>query len=213
MDTVPEPVRRERLSLLDLLRTLTPAEWATPSLCAGWTVQDVAAHLAWAPALTLRQGLTELVRAGLRPDRLITGSAVRWSRRGPTAILDQLQQDADTDATPPAVPPAAVEVDAVVHALDIRRPLGRPHAIDPTAFGVAADFCAGARWPSSTMLGGPATARVRGLRLVASDQDWSWGQGQEVRGPGEVLLLVLTGRPVQTGELAGPGVDTLSARL
>jgi uncharacterized protein (TIGR03083 family) len=49
MDAVWALIRSERHALVDYLETLTPAEWSTPSLCQGWTVQDVAAHLAWAP--------------------------------------------------------------------------------------------------------------------------------------------------------------------
>ena len=35
----------ERLELADLLDTLTPEQWAAPSLCAGWSVRDVCSHL------------------------------------------------------------------------------------------------------------------------------------------------------------------------
>lgn len=213
MTGVLAAMRTERLALVEQLATLTPAEWSTPSLCQGWTVQDVAAHLAWAPALGPGHGLVELVRARFWPNRLIADTALRWSARGPDAIVSQLRTNALSDARPPAVPLAAVVVDAVVHAVDIRRPLGRSRAIDPTVFRVAADFCAGARWPSSTMLGGGGTRRVQGLRLVADDQEGSVGEGQEVRGPGEALVLVLSGRPVRDEELSGPGAGTLYARL
>lgn len=107
----------------------------------------------------------------------------------------------------------AVAVDVVVHGLDIRRPLGRPAPIDPATFALAADFCVGARWPSTMLLGGGAAARVRGLRLVATDQSWSWGAGPEVRGTGEALILVLSGRAVEPGELQGPGAPVLLGRL
>ena len=48
---VPTILRTERLALVELLSTFGPEQWATPSLCGGWTVQDVAAHLAWTPAM------------------------------------------------------------------------------------------------------------------------------------------------------------------
>ena len=212
MTEVLQSVRTERLALVELLETLTPAEWSTPSLCQGWTVQEVAAHLAWAPALTPAGELVELARAGFRSNRMIAATAVRWSRRGPEAILDQLRANVLADARPPLVPLAAVVVDAVVHGLDVRRPLGRSRRIDPTAFRVAADFCAGARWPSSTLLGGRHARRTRGLRLVADDQDWSVGEGPEVRGSGEAVILLLSGRPVHPGELTGPGAALLHDR-
>jgi hypothetical protein len=33
-----EVIRSELLSLVNYLGTLTPEQWATPSLCSGWTV-------------------------------------------------------------------------------------------------------------------------------------------------------------------------------
>lgn len=213
MADVREVTRSERLALIDYLETLTPEQWATPSLCRGWTVQDVAAHLAWAPVLSARQAVRELLRAGLRPNRFNADCAVRWSRRGTTAILDQLRANAARDAKPLGMPSDAALVDAVVHSLDIRRPLGEPRAIPREAFVPAADFCAGTRWPASLMVGGSVQKRIGGLRLVADGLGWSWGEGPEVRGSGEALMLVLTGRPVAPGELSGPGADTLRSRL
>lgn len=38
-------LRDERRAVLDLCRTLTPAEWAAASDCAGWSVKDVVSHM------------------------------------------------------------------------------------------------------------------------------------------------------------------------
>ena len=206
-------IRSERLALIDFLETLTSEEWATPSLCRGWTVQDVAAHIAWAPALSVTQLLPELLRAGFRPNRFNADSARRWSGRGTVAILDQLRANAAGDAKPVGVPRDATLVDAVIHPLDIRRPLASHRPIPKDAFGPAADFCAGTRWPASMMVGGSVRRRIHGLRLVANGLDWSWGHGREVRGSGEALMLMLTGRPVGPDELTGPGAAALYARL
>jgi len=100
-----------------------------------------------------------------------------------------------------------------VHALDVRRPLGDVRVLPPEAFRRAADFCARAPFPSSMLLGGAVSRRLAGLRLVATDQDWATGEGAEVRGSGEAVLLVLSGRPVRPGELTGPGAATLEDRL
>ncbi len=177
---VADLVRTERLALVDLLETLTDSEWETQSLCSAWRVQDVAAHLAWAPALPILAGLPALVRAGFRVNRFIADSAVRWSSRGRPAILEQLRSNAATGVRPTGMPPAAALSDALVHGLDIRRPLG-----------------------------GSVRRRLRGLRLVAVDTGWSHGRGDEVRGGREALLLALHGRPVRPGELTGPGASRL----
>lgn len=62
MNEIAELLRAERLTLIELLETLTEDEWATQSLCEFWTVQDVAAHVAWMPALSPTQAARELAR-------------------------------------------------------------------------------------------------------------------------------------------------------
>ncbi|HVH95010.1 MAG TPA: hypothetical protein VM688_08840, partial [Nocardioidaceae bacterium] len=100
------------------------------------------------------------------------------------------------------MPDGAVIADAVIHGIDIRRPLGRSRPIPRPAFVPLAEFLLNFRWPLSVSVGGNARKRVDGLRLVTSDVDWSYGTGPEVRTSSEVvLLLVLTGRPVDAAEL------------
>ena len=206
-------IRTERLALVDWLATLSPEQWATPSLCEGWSVMHVAAHLAWAPVLSPPRLATGLARAGLRPNRFARDSAVRWAARGVPAVLAQLRTNATNDVGPVGVPREAVLVEAVVHALDVRRPLGSRRAIPAAAFGPAADFCAAARWPVSALLGGAAGRRTAGVRLVATDQKWSHGEGPEVHGTGETLLLLLSGRSLCAEELQGEGAPEVRTRL
>lgn len=213
MRDVSDLIRSERLALIELLETLTPGEWATPSLCSAWTVQDVAAHLAWAPTMSVRRVGVEVFRSGFRLNTMNAHSAVRWSGRGTVAILDQLRANAASGAKPIGVPVEATLADTVIHALDVRRPLNRPRPIPPDAFATVADFQVGLRWPLSMSIGGSARKRIEGLHLVAEDLDWSHGEGPEVRGSAEALMLVLTGRPVGPGELTGPGAAQLHARL
>lgn len=210
---LPDLIRTERLALIDLLRTLTPQEWATPSLCDAWTVQDVAAHVAWAPVLKPLEATTGLCRAGFRLNKFAADVAVRWAQRGPDAIIDQLRDNAANDAKPVGVPRIAALADAIVHGIDIRRPLHRPRPIPPAAFLPTADWSAGMRWPMTVPVGGSVRRRIAGVRLVADDVDWSHGDGPEVHAEAEVLLLVLTGRPVGRGELSGAGAARLRARM
>jgi uncharacterized protein (TIGR03083 family) len=203
----------ERVALIDLLETLAPREWATPSLCGAWTVQQVAAHLAWAPVLPIRRAVPELARHRLRLNAMNADLAVGWSERGTEAILEQLRRIAADGARPVGVPDAAVLADAVIHGLDIRRPLRRPRPISGPVFCALAEFLLNMRWPLSVSVGGSARKRVHGLRLVASDVDWSHGTGPEVRTSSEALLLVLSGRPVDAAELSGTGAVELSHRL
>ncbi len=211
MPTHLEVLREARLPLIELLEQLDGDVWATPSLCGGWTVQEVAAHLAWAsvdPPLAMVSGL---LRTRLDVNRLNDENARRWSRRGPTAVLEQLRANAASGAKPFGVPWPAPVVDAVVHELDVRRPLGRPRPVPEPVFRLTADFLLAARWPLPVLLGGSPRHRVRGVRLVATGSTWTAGQGPEVHAAPESLLLLLAGRTVGADEFAGPGAAGLAA--
>ena len=211
--TVPDLTRTQRRGFVATLEGLTPAQWQAPSLCTEWRVIDVAAHLAWAPVLGVGAGAAALVRHGLSMNRMIARSAVGWSSRGRDAIFAQLSDNARTGATPIGMPPVAALADAVVHGLDVRRPLGLPGDVPPSALAPLADFALATPWPMSTVVGGSARRRVAGVRLVATDADWSHGSGPEVEGSAEALLLLLYGRRLAPDDLAGPGADVLRPRL
>ncbi|MGZ8743080.1 MAG: maleylpyruvate isomerase family mycothiol-dependent enzyme [Nocardioides sp.] len=213
MADMPALIRSERLDLIDFLETLAPEDWATPSLCEAWSVQDVAAHLAWSSELRPGEAVSRLVRSGFSINRMTADSAREWSTRGTAAILDQLRENADRGLRPTGTSQTMTLTDAVCHALDIRRPLGRTRPLDATAFPTVAGFFAGLRWPLNTSVGGHFRRTFRGLRLVADDLDWTYGSGPEVEGSAESLLMVLSGRRVQPDELTGPGAATLYARL
>jgi uncharacterized protein (TIGR03083 family) len=205
--------RQEREALIKTLDGLPDQQWQIPSLCDGWRVVDVAAHLAWAPVLGPAAAAAALVRHGLSMNAMIRDSAVAWSARGRAAILDQLRENARTGARPTGMPPVAALADAVVHGLDVRRPLGLSHEVPPEVLRPLAEFTLGTPWPMNLVVGGSARRRVADVRLVASDTDWSYGSGPEVRGSAEALLLLLYGRTPRRTELVGPGVGVLAPRL
>jgi uncharacterized protein (TIGR03083 family) len=97
-------------------------------------------------------------------------------------------------------------VDALIHQQDIRRPLDKPRAIDPDRLRFALRFAVTAPplhgfWHS------------RGVRVVATDLDWAFGRGPEARGPGEAVLMAMTGRRGSADDLTGPGSETLKRRF
>jgi uncharacterized protein (TIGR03083 family) len=205
--------RREREALVATLAELAEGQWLAPSLCDGWRVVDVAAHLAWAPVLGPGAGLVELARHHLSVNAMIRGTAVAWSARGRDAILAQLSDNARSGARPAGMPPVAALADAVVHGLDVRRPLGLARPVPPEVLPPLAAFTLSTPWPLTAVVGGSARRRVVGLRLVATDAEWVHGDGPEVRGSTEALLLLLYGRHPRRDELTGPGVEVLAARL
>lgn len=205
-------IRTEREALIELLETLTPEQWETQSLCDRWTVQAVAAHLAFASVMPPQRMVLELVRAKGSIDRMIGDCGVRDAERGVPAILDQLRSNAEKNAKPMGMSPLAALADAVVHQLDVRVPLGESRKIPDEAFRQTATFFAGTGFPGSLVVGGNVRKRVAGLKLVASDVDWSHGEGAEVHGDSQTLMLMLAGRPLGNAELRGPGALELHGR-
>jgi len=210
---LPELTREHRLGFIDTLEGLAPDQWLVPSLCSEWRVLDVAAHLAWAPVLGAGAGAVAMARHGFSMNRMIARSAVAWSARGRDAILQQLRDNARTGARPIGMPPVAALADTVVHGLDVRRPLGLPGQVPSESVAPVADFSLGTPWPMNVVVGGSARRRISGVRLVATDLDWTHGSGPEVRASAETLLLLLYGRASRVDELAGPGAATVLARL
>ena len=205
--------QRQREGFIDTLEGLPPEQWLAPSLCTEWRVIDVAAHLAWAPVLAAGAGAVAMARHGFSMNRMIARSAIAWSARGQAAILRQLRDNARSGARPLGMPPVAALADAVVHGLDVRRALEIPGQVPVESLQPLAGFTLGTPWPMNVVVGGSARRRVAGLRLVATDTDWSHGEGPDVRGTTEALLLILYGRRPRTDELTGEGAAILLARF
>ena len=188
----------EEVALADTLAGLTAEEWRTPSLCAGWTVREVAAHLCLPYARSKLSVVAGIVRAGGRFDRAADRFARRDAERDTDEIVDLIRTNARSDHAPPGGGPEGRLLHTVVHALDIRRPLGLDHAVPAPAMAVVLDTAAGAR--SQRYFGHP----FAGVALQATDIDWSHGSGPVRRGRAEDLALGLTGRPLADGVVADP---------
>lgn len=196
----------ERSALVDLLVDLDDAQLRMPSLCAGWTVHHVAAHLTMPFNISL-PGL--LWRAVTEPMSL-SGAIDRLTRehacRPIEGIIAQLRDHVADTAHPPGQPVAPL-VDLLVHGEDIRRPLGMARPIPFDHAAAAMTFVTQGR-----AFGFVPGSRIRGLRFVATDGDRTWGQGQVVHGPVLELLLGVMGRRVALEHLGG-AVQILRDRL
>jgi uncharacterized protein (TIGR03083 family) len=207
MTDVWELVHRERRALVDDLAGLAPEQWEVPSLCGGWTVHDVAAHLV-DNARTTRLGIVvAMARARFDFDRQNDQGVAREKGATPADTLERLRAVAGRRTTPPA-PLDSRLVEEVVHGEDIRRPLGvrRDYPTETVERALVHQL----RTPVA--LGG-GKQRAAGLRLVATDVDWSHGEGAEVSGPLVSLLMVVSGRAEALDDLTGPGLDRLEGAL
>ncbi|RBY77031.1 hypothetical protein DQ239_12765 [Blastococcus sp. TF02-09] len=196
-------VHAERAALIDDLETLDEARWEEQSLCAGWTVHDVVAHLVDTARTTRLGFVVGLARAGFDFHRQNARGVARHRGASPQETLDRLRQVASRRSTPPA-PLDSRLVEEVVHGEDIRRPLGLVRSYPQEA--VVRSLRLQARTPASF---GGAKELVGRVRLTAADADVSLGDGPEVRGSALALLLAVSGRRVTPADLDGPGVTAL----
>ena len=200
-------VHRERDALIHDLASIGPEQWATPSLCPGWDILDVLAHLV-DDAKTTRLGFVRrMLAARFDFDRVNAAGVVRERAAGPSRALAEFQAVRHRTSSAPA-PAATRLVEQIVHGEDIRRPLGIRHTYLPAEVDTALRFQA----KTSVTMGG-GRQRLAGLRVQATDTGFDEGSGTLVRGPALALLLAASGRAVRPGELTGPGADALiSAR-
>ncbi|GAA4609088.1 uncharacterized protein (TIGR03083 family) [Actinoplanes octamycinicus] len=202
-------IDEQRRSLALLLDKLTDEQWRHPSLCAGWTVRDVAAHL------TLQQlGLADLLSTMAHwrgsMDRTIAHMARRRAAARSTGqLIAEIRDLAGSHRPTLGVTHVETLSDILIHAQDIAVPLGLPHDLPAEAAAVSATRLFTMRWPPPL----PSKRRVTGFHLSATDIAWSHGTGPQVHGPMRALLLTCAGRPVALGELSGPGVPALTAAL
>jgi len=204
-DEIWKHIHAERGHMAATLTTLTPAQWAAPSWCAGWSVQDAAGHVLAAAEQTPGNFYKELIGAGFRFSVFTDRGAKRLAAVGPDELVRRLQARTSTTNHPPA-PVMAMLGEIVVHGQDIRRPLGLEHRPPEAALVAVADS-----WKNSNLLIG-SKRRIAGLRLKATDADWSHGDGPEVSGPLLALVLAMTGRKGAHADLSGDGLAALAAR-
>jgi uncharacterized protein (TIGR03083 family) len=208
-DQVWQVIDAQRMSLAGLLQDLPAEQWEQPSLCAGWTVRDVAAHL------TLQQiGLGDMIGMTVRwrgsLARTIHDAACRRAAAMPTGrIIAEIRGMVGSRRHNLGVTCLETLTDILVHGQDIALALGLRHDMPPQAAAIAASRVLSMRWPPPL----PSARKVAGFRLSATDTCWSAGEGAEVHGPMAAILLVCAGRVAALPQLSGPGAPSLTARL
>jgi uncharacterized protein (TIGR03083 family) len=208
-DACWQAIADHRRALAGLLAGLDDDEWEHPSLCAEWRVRDVAAHVAMTPLHPPMVGvLVAAVRAGGDFDAVNRDMARRHAAAvRPEDVVAQLHEHADSRRKPVITTYRNLLFDVLVHSQDIALPLGRELPLSPAATRAALDRVWTMGWPFH------ARRRLAGVRLAATDLDWSAGSGPEVSGAGSVLLLLLTGRTATAlGALSGPGTARIPGR-
>lgn len=197
---------QERTELAEFLATLTPEQWEARTLCDAWTVRQVVAHMLSFEELDLRGVISRFAQGRFLPGRINDVGVAAYDRRTPDELLTLLTNHLEPRGFTAGFGGMIALLDALIHHQDIRRPLGLPRRIPAERLENALRY---------SLKAPPVRAfwRARGLRLAATDVDFTTGRGPELRGEGEAILLAIAGRHGIVGELAGPGRHILRRRL
>jgi uncharacterized protein (TIGR03083 family) len=198
-------IHSERASMAETWATLSSEQWSADSWCAGWSVKDVAGHVLAAAEQTPVNFFRQMAAAGFKFNVFADRDAKRLGALSPQELVKRLEARTTTTNHPPA-PVMAMLGEIVVHGEDIRRPLGLKHESPEAALVAIANS-----WKNSNILIG-GKRRIAGVRLIATDIEWSHGDGPVVSGAMIALVLAMTGRKGAHRDLSGEGLAVLAAR-
>jgi uncharacterized protein (TIGR03083 family) len=205
VDEVWRHTHKQRGSLAALLRDLSDEEWAVPSLCQGWTVRDVAAHVMRSVTVSPVETAVALVRFRGRYNTLVAEDARRAARRPVAELIADFERHDGSRRHPFGTSVTDPLLDVLVHTQDIAVPLGRPHPmpIEPAVVAARRAHRLGFLFADF--------APRRRVEIRATDADFAVGKGPLVEGPIRAVLLLLTGRTATAlHDLSGAGVEQLT---
>jgi uncharacterized protein (TIGR03083 family) len=203
-----DDVIEERRATLELFESLTDEQWAVESLCTGWTAREVLAHLVVAADSRLRHWGLPILKAGGDFDKANDCLTRAEATKPIPELLDRYRERLQLRFPPPFLPLAAPMADAMLHGCDVRIPLGLPIDRPVERWAPPLDLIFGPRGK----LGFSPRGRPP-LRWVATDHNWSHGEGDEVRGAMADLALAASGRAARVEHLDGPGQPAVARWL
>jgi uncharacterized protein (TIGR03083 family) len=198
--------RDEREEFAALLEGLTPQQWESSTLCEQWRVRDVVGHVIGYDPLSRMQLVRRMAKGLVTRGGTNAVGVAEYAAQSPEELTALMRRYAEPQGLTSGFGGRIALTDGMIHQQDIRRPLGKPRTIDPARLRVALDF---STW-APRILG---AVRARGVRLVATDLEWTHGKGPDVRGGGEALLLAMAGRRAALDDLDGPGKAKLAQRI
>ena len=196
----------ERAALADDLSGLSDEQWRHRTLCGQWDVEEVVAHLTATASLGQWKWLRSMAAARFRPAVHNRRRLAEHRGSTPAATLDRFRAILDSTTAPSAHIPAYLG-EVVVHAQDVRHPLGLLRTPSLEALTPVAEFFAHRDFTV------PSRSHVADLELRADDGPFVAGRGPLVTGSTVALVMAMAGRQPYLDELSGPGVQLLRARM
>jgi uncharacterized protein (TIGR03083 family) len=192
-----DAIAAERRDLAGLLGRLPPGAWDEPTLCDGWRVREVVAHITMPFRYPAARFAFELARSRGNFNRMADRCARRDAAAPPAELTAALRDNAEHPWKPPGGGLVGALTHDVIHGLDITVALGIDRTVPAGRLAIVLDSITGAR--SLKFFG----ASLSGIQLRASDTGWSFGSGTLVTGAAQDLALVVCGRKLPPGRLDG----------
>jgi uncharacterized protein (TIGR03083 family) len=195
--TINDFIAAERQALATMLAGLTPEQWDAPTLCAGWRVREVTAHITMPFRYSTDEYLRELQASGGDFSQMSDRCARRDAARPATELVAALAGNVHHPWQPPGGGFEGALSHDVIHGLDITVPLATGRRVPEPHLLTVLGFLVGRG-------GGEVFGTdLAGVKLRADDLDWSYGSGEPVTGLGQHLLLAMAGRKLPAGLLHG----------
>jgi uncharacterized protein (TIGR03083 family) len=205
MADIMSMIHAERQMMADDLSALPNEQWSQPTYCDKWNVQQLVGHLVAAASITAPHFLAGFIKSGFSFNRFVEGDLKQFAAGTPSDVLGRFRGIVTSTRKPPG-PDYVALGEIMVHSEDIRRPLGL------SANHPAEHLTTLAELYKKTGAPLHGKRRSEGLRYVATDTDWSSGDGPEVTGPTMSLIMGMVGRRSALTDVGGPGADTLRSR-
>jgi uncharacterized protein (TIGR03083 family) len=197
MTEIRKAVAGERADLADLLAGLRQEDWDKATLCAGWRVRELVAHITMPYRLSMPKFLAGLVRAGGKFDRYADRQArCDAAELSADELVDCLGRNVDHPWKPPGGGYQGALSHDVIHGLDVSVALGIDRRVPEERMRYILDDMK----PRQLKYFG---VDLTGIQLRATDLDWTHGTGTPLSGTAQDLLLVLCGRALPPGHLSG----------
>jgi uncharacterized protein (TIGR03083 family) len=202
-----DDITADRLRFADYLQTLDAGDWETESLCRGWTVKGVTTHLLVTPTMSKGKVFTSFLASGFNLDKMSAKLIAQMTAAMSTDdIITTTRDTAGSRSTPPGLKPLGVLGEVLTHTADVSFALDKPFALPVEHYVSGLDHLKGVQ----PVLG--CRKRIEGLRLQATDAEWTWGSGPSVEGSAQALVAAMTGRRAVLDQLTGEGVEVLRGR-
>ena len=205
-------IDEQRARTATLLEGLAPDQWEHPSLCDGWSVRHVAAHLTMQQqrvrdALGFIRRHPRILRSMPLNTFIHDAGVIQAQALSTEQIVAEIRNGIGSRRHNPGLTPLETLTDILVHSQDIAIPLGVELPMRPSLSALAATR----RWDTRNTWLATVNHRLplNTYQLRATDTDWSRGQGPAVTGHIGAILLLLTGRTAALEQLAGEGADAL----